>query len=247
MPHGDKTSHTDKQKRQAAHTAAGYEKSGVSVKDAEGRAWATLNEPSGGAKKNGSGRKQHELKQGQSMNTQFSNPTPTAPDPDATAETAVTEFDALLKDLAEQKDLHLRLAADFENFKRRSRQESEARAIAQKESFIVELLPVIDNLERALASGASRDSAQFHQGVEMTLKQLQQLLRQHGIESEEIVGKPFDPHRQEALSQGHDPQQPDHAILEVVQRGYRKGAKVVRPAKVVVNDLTLTKPARHGR
>jgi VIT1/CCC1 family predicted Fe2+/Mn2+ transporter len=57
------------------------------------------------------------------------------------------------KDLAEQKDLHLRLAADFENFKRRSRQESEARAAAQKESFIVELLPVIDNLERALASG----------------------------------------------------------------------------------------------
>ena len=81
----------------------------------------------------------------------------------------------------------------------------------------------------------------------MTLKQLQQLLRQHGIESEEIVGKPFDPHQHEALSQGHDPAQPDHAILEVVQRGYRKGAKVVRPAKVVVNDLTAAKPARHGR
>jgi molecular chaperone GrpE (heat shock protein) len=91
----------------------------------------------------------------------------------------------------------------------------EARAVAQKESFIVELLPVIDNLERALAAGASRDSAQFHQGVEMTLKQLQQLLRQHGVESEEIVGKPFDPHRHEALSQGHDPAKPDHAILEV--------------------------------
>jgi molecular chaperone GrpE len=69
-------------------------------------------------------------------------------------------------------------------------------------------LPVIDNLERALAAGASRDSAQFHQGVEMTLKQLQQLLRQHGVESEEIVGKPFDPHRHEALSQGHDPPNP---------------------------------------
>jgi molecular chaperone GrpE len=81
----------------------------------------------------------------------------------------------------------------------------------------------------------------------MTLKQLQQLLRQHGVESEEIVGKPFDPHRQEALSQGHDPAKPDHAILEVVQRGYQRGAKVVRPAKVVVNDLTASKPARHGR
>ena len=75
---------------------------------------------------------------------------PPSPEPDAVAETAASESEALLKDLAEQKDLHLRLAADFENFKRRSRQESEARAVAQKESFIVELLPVIDNLERAL-------------------------------------------------------------------------------------------------
>jgi molecular chaperone GrpE len=163
------------------------------------------------------------------------------------ANTAATESEALLKDLAEQKDLHLRLAADFENFKRRSRQESEARATAQKEAFIIELLPVMDNLERALAAGAARDSAQFHQGVEMTLKQLQQLLRQHGVESEEIKGQTFDPHRQEALSQGHDPAQPDHAILEVVQRGYRRGTKIVRPAKVIVNDLTASQPARHGR
>ena len=172
-------------------------------------------------------------------------PEPASAKPEA-AETGATESEALLKDLAEQKDLHLRLAADFENFKRRSRQETEARAAAQKDSFIVELLPVIDNLERALAPASSRDSAQFHQGVKMTLDQLQQLLRQHGVESEEIMGKPFDPHRHEALSQGHDPTQPDHAILEVLQRGYQRSSKVVRPAKVVVNDLTSAKPARHG-
>ena len=178
------------------------------------------------------------------------SPNPLAAELDAnttTVETAATESEALLADLAEQKDLHLRLAADFDNFKKRSRLESESRAVAQKESFIVELLPVIDNLERALAAGASRDSAQFHQGVEMTLKQLQQLLRQHGVASEEIVGQPFDPHRQEALSQGHDPAQPDHAILQVIQRGYQKGTKIVRPAKVVVNDLMAAKPTRHGR
>ena len=182
------------------------------------------------------------------MKTEIQEPPSARPDADATnVETAASESEALLKDLAEQRDLHLRLAADFENFKRRSRQESDARAAAQKESFIVELLPVIDNLERALAAGASRDSAQFHQGVEMTLKQLQQLLRQHGVESEEIVGQPFDPHQQEALSQGPDPAQPDHAILQVIQRGYRKGTKIVRPAKVIVNDLTASKPARNGR
>ena len=182
------------------------------------------------------------------MKNEFQSPSSLVPEPDASgAEAAASESDALLKDLAEQKDLHLRLAADFENFKKRNRQESEARAAAQKESFIVELLPVIDNLERALAAGALQDPAQFHQGVEMTLKQMQQLLHRHGVESEEIVGKPFDPRRHEALAQGHDPAQPDQAVLEVVQRGYQRGARVVRPAKVVVNDLTLPKPARHGR
>jgi molecular chaperone GrpE len=173
---------------------------------------------------------------------------PTAkPEPNGPAKAAPSDSEMLLQDLATQKDLYLRLAADFDNFKRRSRQESETRAAAQKESFIAELLPVVDNLERALASGASRDSTQFHQGVEMTLKQLQQLLRQHGVESDEIAGKPFNPHQHEALSQGHDPAQPDHAVLTVLQRGYRRGDKIVRPAKVVVNDLTVSQQGGNGR
>lgn len=163
---------------------------------------------------------------------------------DGTVETAATEAEALLQDLADQKELHLRLAADFDNFKRRSRQESETRAAAQKDAFILELLPVTDNLERALASGASRDPGQFQQGVEMTLKQLQELLRQHGVESDGIVGQPFDPHRHEALASGHDPAQPDHAVLTVLKRGYRRGDKVIRPAKVTVNDLTASGPGR---
>ena len=163
------------------------------------------------------------------------------------AENAGTESASLRKELAEQKDVNLRLAADFENFKRRSRQEAEGRAAAQKESFIHELLPALDNLERALASGASAVSLQFHQGVEMTLQQLRRLLRQHGIETEESVGLPFDPRRHEAVSQRHDPAQADHAILEVLERGYRRGEKVFRPAKVVVNDRTHSRQARHGR
>jgi len=99
------------------------------------------------------------------MNTQFPKPTSTGLEPDAAAETAASDSDALLKDLALQKDLHLRLAADFENFKRRSRQESEVRAAAQKELFIVDLLPVIDNLERALGSDSARDASGGASGV----------------------------------------------------------------------------------
>jgi molecular chaperone GrpE len=182
------------------------------------------------------------------MNPEFQNPPSVKPGVNAvTAEAAATESDSLRKELAEQRELNLSLAADFENFKRRSRPEGEARAAAQKESFIHELLPAIDNLERALASATSASHLQFHQGVEMTLQQLRLLLRQHGIETEESVGQPFDPHQHEAVSQRHDPAQADHAILEVFQRGYRRGQKVFRPAKVVVNDLTHSKRARHAR
>jgi molecular chaperone GrpE len=152
------------------------------------------------------------------------------------ADAAATASDSLRRELAEQKDLNLRLAADFANFKRRSRQEAEDRARAEKESFIRELLPVVDNLERAFASGTSPDSPQFHQGVEMTLQQLRQLIRQHGIEPQESVGQQFDPSQHEAVSQRHDPVHPDQAILEVFERGYRRGEKVFRPAKVVVNE-----------
>ena len=169
-----------------------------------------------------------------------------------TSEIPATEEDTLRKELAGQKDLNLRLAADFENFKRRSREETASRAAAHKESFIQELLPVIDNLERALASSAAVHDGQFRQGVEMTLQQLQLLLRKHGVETDEIVGKPFDPHRHEALSQRHDPAQPDHAVLEVFQRGYRKSGQVFRPAKVSVNkvmehDPKTPKTVHHAR
>jgi len=181
------------------------------------------------------------------MKTELNTLSSAKPEAKATTETAATEAETLLKDLAQQRDLHLRLAAHFENFKRRTRQETESRAAAQKESFIAELLPVVDNLERALASGALHDSVPFYQGVEMTLKQLQQLLRQHGVESDEIVGQPFNPHQHEALSQGHDPEQPDHTVLTVLQRGYRRGAKIVRPASVVVNDLTVSKQGAKAR
>jgi molecular chaperone GrpE len=208
---------------------------------------ATANELSGGCKQSASSRKNHELKRRHPMTTASKTPLPLQPEANDIAGPAGTESEALLNDLAAQRDLHLRLAADFENFKRRTRQEVETRTAAQKELFMVELLPVVDNLERALTSGVSSDSAQLRQGVEMTLKQLHQLLRQHGVESDEVVGKTFDPHRHEALSQGHDPAQPDHAILAVFQRGYRRGDKVVRPAKVAINDLTASQPGREGR
>ena len=182
------------------------------------------------------------------MNAEFQNPPAAGAEVDVSAAEDDSTDSALLRiELAEQKELNLRGAADFENFKRRNRLEGETRAAAQKESFIHELLPALDNLERALASGASPGSRQFHQGVEMTLQQLRQLLRHHGIEVEECAGQSFDPRRHQAVSLRHDPAQPDQVILEVFQQGYRQGEKIFRPATVVVNDLTQSRGAQHAR
>ena len=164
------------------------------------------------------------------------NPNSTAPDDNITK--APSELEALKAELESQRDRSLRLAADFDNFRRRTAQDADRRAAAQKEAFIRELLPIIDNLERAIASDESTTAQQLREGVEMTLQPLRQLLRQHGIESEDSLGQPFDPHRHEALSTRNDPAHPDHTILEVFQRGYRRGDEVFRPAKVIVNDLS---------
>src|SRR5437016_2173931 len=139
--------------------------------------------------------------------------------------------------------LQICLAADFDNFRKRTAQDAERRAAAKKEAFIRELLPVIDNLERALASDASTAPEHLRQGVRMTLHQLYQLLSRQGIEPEESLGRTFDPHRHEAIASRHDSSQPDHIVLETFLRGYRRGDEVFRPAKVIVNDLSQPETA----
>jgi molecular chaperone GrpE len=151
---------------------------------------------------------------------------------------SIADYRTLQAELAGERDHCRRLAADFDNFRKRTARENERNAAAQKEAFIRDLLPVIDNLERALGSDTSTSPEQLRQGVQLTLRQLTQLLRLHGVEPEETIGRPFDPLYHEAVSVRHDPSQPHHVILETFQRGYRRGKELFRPAKVVVNDLS---------
>lgn len=112
-------------------------------------------------------------------------------EPDASEPTANSAADTnadvarLESELAAQKDRHLRLAAEFDNYRKRAALEGERRAAAQKEAFIRELLPVIDNLERALASDAS--GKDLREGVQLALQQLHQLLRGHSVEPDEML------------------------------------------------------------
>jgi molecular chaperone GrpE len=170
-----------------------------------------------------------------------------APKTSASAPESVSVDPGLLrKALAAQKDDYLHLAADFENFKKRTRRDTEQQAAAEKESFIRDLLPVLDNLQRALTCGQSVSAEQLRQGVEMTLQQCDGLLRLHSIEAVEDIGQRFDPHRHEAVSLRCDPIHPDHSVVEVVQRGYRRGDELFRPAKVIVNDLSHLPEAARG-
>jgi len=152
--------------------------------------------------------------------------------------------ESLKEELAAASDKFLRLAADFENYKKRIAQETDRRAAAQKEALMRDLLPVIDNLERALTSDHAASPEELRQGVQITLQQLQQLLRRHGVEAENSLGQRFDPHRHEAVRVRRDPSQPDEAVLEVYQPGYYRGADVLRPASVVVNDLNRSESAK---
>jgi len=157
----------------------------------------------------------------------------------------VMDLDSIAAELRREKELYLRLAADFENFRRRTAQETDRRARANKDDFIRDLLPIIDNLERAMAASDSSSPAQLREGVKMILQQLHQLLRNHGIERQQTNGHPFNPNQHEAIGLRQDPFQPDGVILETAQPGYRRGDEVLRPAKVIVNEVK-EKPGNKG-
>lgn len=157
----------------------------------------------------------------------------------ASGVSAGTQEDASLSldtRLAVEREKYLRLAADFENFRRRTARESGRRALELKDAFIRDLLPVVDNLERA-AAGIPASQAALCEGVKMTLEQLLQLLRQHGLEPELSLGQPFDPHRHEAMAVRVNPQFSENTVLEVWSRGWWRGEEIFRPAKVVVNSF----------
>ena len=139
--------------------------------------------------------------------------------------------------LQEQHERYLRLTAEFDNFRKRAAREAARRGAGQVEALVRDLLPVVDNLDRALTSSGPGSTDPLRQGVEMTFRQFVQAMRSHGFEPRDDVGKPFDPNYHEAVSTRSEPRHDHHAIVEVWQRGWMQGGRLFRPAKVVVNDL----------
>jgi molecular chaperone GrpE len=132
----------------------------------------------------------------------------------------------------EVDDRLLRLAADFENYKKRAARERQEYVALANERLIAELIPILDDLERALSAAEQHEEAQLEEGVELVHRSLAALLERHGVQPIETDGK-FDPHVHEALlSQPSEAE--EGSVIDVVQKGYKLGERVVRPARVVV-------------
>src|SRR6266508_6885176 len=127
-----------------------------------------------------------------------------------------------------------RVAADFENYRKRAARDQESLVARAHERLVKELLPVLDDLERALEAAAEHEEAKLEEGVRLVERELRKALDREGLQEVETDGH-FDPHVHEALltqPSGED----EGTVLEVLQKGYRLGARVLRPARVVISQ-----------
>jgi molecular chaperone GrpE len=150
------------------------------------------------------------------------------------------EYAQLKADVEKAKeywDRLLRVQADFENTRKRLEREKQDYVKFANEGIIVELLNVLDDLERAveLAQTQHQDLPAFLKGVEMILAHLYETLKEHGVKPIEAEGKIFDPNFHEALMQAEDKDLPEHTIVEELQKGYLLNERVIRTSKVKVS------------
>jgi molecular chaperone GrpE len=161
------------------------------------------------------------------------------PDPVAAAPEADglrTQLEAVEKARDEYRDLAQRIQADFENYqKRNARELATERRFAQK-PLAADLLPALDNLDRALAAAAQAgDNSALAQGVSMVQAQLLDALRRHGVTRIDAQGQPFDPNKHEAVAQVPTADAPPGTVVQVFEQGYLIHERVLRPARVAVS------------
>jgi molecular chaperone GrpE len=130
----------------------------------------------------------------------------------------------------------LRLAAEFDNYKKRTSKEYQQLIKTANENLILQLVSVLDNFELALRS--SHKATNFdalHQGVELIYQHLMEILAREGLVAIEAMGKPFDPHRHEAVMQVQNGNHPPDTVVGEMQKGYLLGEKLIRPSRVFVS------------
>lgn len=139
----------------------------------------------------------------------------------------------LNRKLAEMKDAQLRSRAEFDNFRKRTQKEKQELYQSAMADCVLEFLPVLDNLERAMQAPCAEQDT-FKSGVEMTLNQFKEALAKLGVEEIEAQGKEFDPNSHNAVQTIEDQELGENVVCQVFQKGYAMGEKVLRHAMVVV-------------
>ncbi|WP_314023083.1 nucleotide exchange factor GrpE [Gemella sanguinis] len=155
-----------------------------------------------------------------------------------TAEELLQEkVDKLEEELKQSEDKYLRLYAEFENFKRRKNKEIETNNVYKSQKVITEILPSLDNLERALQVESDNEEIKsLLKGVEMVYEGLLNVLKAEGVELIETENAQFDPNYHHAVMQEEDSEKESGAILDTFQKGYKLKDRVIRPAMVKVNS-----------
>ena len=152
------------------------------------------------------------------------------------AQTNNAELEERLAEVERERDEYLndlkRVAADFENYRKRVARDQEGLVARAHERLVKELLPVLDDLERSLEAAAQHEEAKLEEGVRLVHRELVEALAREGLVEVETDGQ-FDPHVHEALL-SQPSEQEDGSVIEVLQKGYRLGDRVLRPARVVV-------------
>jgi molecular chaperone GrpE len=147
------------------------------------------------------------------------------------------EIQLLKAKLEEADNRYLRLQADFDNFRRRTRLDLEASQKYRAQKLITDLLPAIDNFERAMKVEADNEQTKtLLQGMDMVYRSLLDALKIEGVEPIESVGKEFDPHQHQAVMQGEDENYGSNIVTDEFQKGYLLKDRVIRPAMVKVNQ-----------
>lgn len=146
--------------------------------------------------------------------------------------------DVLTEEIAELKAEALRAHAEAQNARRRAEQDVEKARKFALEKFVADLLPVADNLERAIAAGDvnSEEQKAVLEGVELTLKSLQDTLKKYKVDIINPEGEPFDPQVHQAMTMVPNPDVEPNTVLNVFQKGYTLNGRLVRPAMVVVSS-----------
>lgn len=149
----------------------------------------------------------------------------------------IDETEALREELEAEQNKYLRLLADYDNFKRRSQKDKQDAEKFRAQSLLSDLLPVMDNFERALSVEVkSEEAAALLKGLQMVQKSLHEAVQREGLEEIKAVGEPFDPNVHQAVMQEKDEEAAPGSVLMELQKGYTLKGRVLRPSMVKVNE-----------